>query len=92
MRLRVGHLGILGHHAGCQQLDLALGESATVGDVLREIGARFGDRFPDEVWDRRQGRFASCISAFVDMKDVEDYDAPLGDGSEVLFVTMIAGG
>ncbi len=85
-------LGILGHYAGCQQFELDLAGSATVGDVVREIAARYGDRFPEELWDRRRGCFAPGISAFVDMNDAEDYETPLGDGSEVLFVTMIAGG
>lgn len=92
MRIRVGLLGILGHYAGCQQVDLELSDRATVAEVVREVARRFGDRFPEEVWERGPGRFAPGISAFVDMAEVEDYGAPLRDGNEVLFVTIMAGG
>jgi len=92
MKVRVTFLGILAEYASLPYLDLEMGEGTSVRDLLREVGSQFSGRWPKEVWDAHQSRFGPMVGVFLDEREVEDEDARLHDGSEVILLPMMAGG
>ncbi|MBI2907271.1 MAG: MoaD/ThiS family protein [Chloroflexi bacterium] len=91
MKAFVSLLGIIGEYAGSGNLELDVEEGATVGDLLGEIGDRVGGGMPPDLWDPERRAFSPMVSVFLDGKDAED-SAPLREGSEVILLSMIAGG
>lgn len=69
-----------------------LPDPATYGDLLTRVGEQFGERFPDNMWDRQAGDFHDHISALYEGVRLEGPDAPIGDGAEIIFIIGIAGG
>ncbi len=92
MRIRLSLLGMLAEYAGSSSIEMELKRDSTIKDLLNEVGERFGDAFPRQVWDPERRVFHPTIGVFLDLRDVEDEDTPLKDGSEVILLPMIAGG
>jgi len=92
LRVRVSFLGILAEYAGVAEVEVELAAGATIADLHRELGRRYAGRFPPEVWDPQAGRFSPYIHTFLEEQDVEDPATPLHEGSQVILLTMIAGG
>ena len=92
MRIRLSLLGILAEYTGFSTTEIELKGSSTIKDLLKEVGDRFGNAFPPQVWDPERRTFHPTIGVFLDLKDVENEDTPLKDGSEVILLPMIAGG
>lgn len=92
MKVKVSLLGIVGEYVGHPDLELEMVEGASVGDLLRELGDRYAERLPYDLWDPQKKAFSPMISVFLDGKDVSDENAPLKEGSEVILLSMIAGG
>ena len=91
MRVKVSLLGIMAEYAGSPQLEMGLGEGATLGHLLAEVGARLGDRFPSGIWDPMTGAFAPSVAIFLNGRDGEEH-LPLEEGSEVILLPLMAGG
>ncbi|MFH1486348.1 MAG: MoaD/ThiS family protein [Chloroflexota bacterium] len=92
MKVKVSLLGIIGEYVGHPSLDIKLEEGTTVGVLLGEIGERYAERMPVDLWDPEKKVFSPMINVFLDGKDVEDEKAALKEGSEVILLYMIAGG
>jgi len=92
MRIRLSLLGILAEYAGSSNIEMELKAGSTIKDLLNEVGDRFGNTFPPQVWDPERRVFHPTIGVFLDLKDVEAEDTPLKEGSEVILLPMIAGG
>jgi len=92
MRIRLSLLGILSEYIGNSNIEMELKEGSTIKDLLNEVGERFGNTFPPQVWDPERRVFHPTIGVFLDLKDVEDEGTPLKEGSEVILLPMIAGG
>ena len=92
MRIRLSLLGILAEYAGFPNVEIELKGGSTIKDLLNEVGERFGNAFPPQVWDPERRVFSPTIGVFLDLKDVEDENTPLKEGSEVILLPMIAGG
>ncbi|MBI2866221.1 MAG: MoaD/ThiS family protein [Chloroflexi bacterium] len=92
MLVHVSLVGILAEYAGGPDLQVELGEGATLADLHRALGQRPGARFPSEVWDPSSGCFTAVVRSFIDEEDVEDLSRTLHEGSRVILLTMIAGG
>jgi len=91
MRVKVSLLGIMAEYAGFPHLEVGLEEGATLGQLLAEVGARLGDRLPPGIWDPVTGAFAPSVAIFLDGRDGEEH-LPLEEGSEVIFLPLMAGG
>ena len=92
MRIRLSLLGILAEYTGFSNIEMEMKGGSTIKDLLNEVGERFGTVFPPQVWDPMQRAFNPTIGVFLDLKDVEDENTPLSEGSEVILLPMIAGG
>jgi len=92
MRIRLSFLGILSEYTRCSNLEIEMKRGSTIKQLLNEIGNRFGEAFPPQVWDPERRAFSPTIGVFLDLKDVEDENIPLKEGSEVILLSMIAGG
>jgi molybdopterin converting factor small subunit len=92
MNVTVIFLGILKDKAGLEKLDVDLPNGATFGDLMREIGSRFGDKFPETAWDREANAFKPPIMTVGDGRDLESPDTPLMQGEKIKIVAPLAGG
>ena len=92
MIIRLSLLGILAEYAGLSNIEIEMRGGSTIKDLLNEVGERFGNNFPPQVWDPERRAFGPTIGVFLNLKDVEDENTPLKEGSEVLLLPMIAGG
>lgn len=92
MRIRLSFLGILSEYTKCSNLEIEMNRGSTIKHLLNEVGDRFGDAFPPQVWDPERKAFSPTIGVFLDLKDVEDENTLLKEDSEVILLSMIAGG
>jgi molybdopterin converting factor small subunit len=92
MNVTVIFFGILKEKAGLETLELGLPDGATFGDLMREIGSRFGEKFPETAWDREANAFKPPIMTVGDGRDLESPDTPLIEGENIKIVAPLAGG
>ena len=91
VRLRV--FGVLSQYMGGihQAVDLPAG--ATLGDLLAEIGRRWGEALPEQLWVAEgAGRFRGAVILRAGGSDLHDLGAPLPEGQEVAILMPMAGG
>jgi len=90
VRLRV--FGVLSQYVGGihQAVDLPAG--ATLGDLLAEIGRRWGEQLPEQLWDHAAGRFRGAVILRAGGSDLHELGAPLPEGQEVAILVPMAGG
>jgi len=92
MKIRVNFLGTLAKYAGVDSFDIELDDDACYGDLLQEIGARYGDKLPRKCWDPEKIEFIKPISAIGSNGDIEEHDTPLAGHQEVHFLLPVSGG
>jgi molybdopterin converting factor small subunit len=91
VRLRV--FGVLSQYLGGIHQTVELPEGATLGDLLAEIGCRWGEQLPERLWDAEgAGRFRGPVILRAGGSDLHDVGAPLPEGQEVAILMPIAGG
>ena len=78
--------------AGSSSIEVELLNGCTCGEAIHQLGKSPGNRLPPEIWDAEQEAFTSLVSIFVDYTQVEDFDQPLHNGSELLMIVPLAGG
>ena len=61
MKVTVKFMGPLGEYAGEHAVEFAFSHPATYGALLEEIGRRFGQCFPEKIWDTNGGGFKPGI-------------------------------
>lgn len=92
MIVNVRLFGMLGVLLKKRLVALQMAEGATLGDVLTELGKRFGAEFTDRVL-RAPGEMHSYCHVFVNDAQVEDLDKELkanGSTAEVGMILLMA--
>lgn len=92
MVVNVRFFGLLAAMAGERRVTLSLPEGSTLGDVVAELGKRFGQNFLDSIV-RAPGEMHSYCQAFVNDTQVDDLAAGLeagGPAAEVGLILLMA--
>ena len=92
MRITVIFFNIVKQYAGVPGMEVELNDDASLGELLQEVGRRFGDKFPAWLWDPQNEAFNPSILVFVDNGQGRDLTCRLHDGSEVSLAVGLAGG
>jgi molybdopterin converting factor small subunit len=90
VRLRV--FGVLSSYMGGSRHSVELPEGATLGDLLTEVDCQWGDRLPEQLWDRQAKRFRGAVIVHAGGSDLHDWSARLPEGQEVSILMPMAGG
>ena len=88
MVVNVRLFGMLGILFKERSVALQMAERATLGDVLTELGKRFGREFMERVF-RVPGEMHSYCQVFVNNNEVDDLDKELETNGSVTEVGMI---
>jgi molybdopterin converting factor small subunit len=92
MKIKVNFMGTLSKYAGVESVDIDLDDDACYGDLLEEIGRRYGDKLPKKCWDPDKVEFIKPINAIGSNGDIEERDTLLAGHEEVYFLLPISGG
>jgi molybdopterin converting factor small subunit len=92
MRVSVTFAGPLGDYVGERTVQFDLPPEASYGALLREIGSRFGERFPPRIWDEGASDFKAGILVIGAGRDLDSPSIPLMDGEEIKVLPLLAGG
>jgi molybdopterin converting factor small subunit len=92
MRVTVQFMGPLKDFVGEQTAEFDLPEGAAYGALLDEIGRRFGQCFPEKIWDRNGGGFKAGILIIGTGRDLDDRETLLKDGEEIKVLPLLGGG
>jgi len=92
MVVRVRVFGVLSQYMGGTHQAVEMPAGATLGDLLEEIGRRWGEQLPEQLWDRAEGRFRGAVILRAGGSDLHDLGAPLPEGQEVAILMPMAGG
>jgi molybdopterin converting factor small subunit len=92
MRITVLFWGPLKEYVGEEREQFDLPEDSVYGTLLDEIGRRFGQRFPERIWDREARVFKAGILTVGAGRDLDDRETALIDGEEIKVLPMLGGG
>ena len=84
--------GILADWVGTPSAGFELTDGSTDADLMQEIGRRYRQNMPAQLWDPQTNAFNQKVRAFRDGKALDPVDNPLSDGEEITFMLLIAGG
>lgn len=91
MKIKTCFHGVLTEWITVETADFDLGPEPTYADLLKEIGNRFAEGMPPQLWDRGRDCFHSSVLAIGDGRSLE-MESALKSGEEVTFYLMLAGG
>lgn len=92
MKVTVIFLGPLKVFVGQRSVEFDLPKEATYGDLLDDIWLRYGERFPEGIWDAEKGDFKQQILAVGSGRDLNSRDEPLQDGEDIKLMPFLPGG
>ena len=92
MKILLKPIGDLRDYFGREQQEIELPDNATARDLLVAIGERWGGNLPAYLWDSQTCAFRGPVFLVVDSKVLQDLNAPLRDGIEVVVLKALAGG
>lgn len=92
MKVKVNFMGTLSNYAGVESVEIELPDGALYDDLLRELAARYGGKFPKKCWDAERGEFIKPISAIGSNGDIETRDTLLSENEEIHFLIPVSGG
>jgi molybdopterin converting factor small subunit len=92
MKVTVRFFGPLGKQAGQEIVHFDFPKGGTYGDLLDEIGNRFGNRFHERIWDAQKNVFKPGILVIGTGRDLDSRDTSLNDGEEIKIVAVLGGG
>ncbi len=92
MRVTVQFMGPLKDFVGEQTAEFDFPVQVKYGDLLEEIGSRFGHCFPEKIWDTNGGGFKPGILVMGDGRDLEDPETLLEDGEAIRVLPLLGGG
>ena len=84
--------GILADWVGTPSASFELTEDSSFVDLMLEIGRRYRQNMPDQLWDQKTNSFNKKVRAFKDAKALDPADNSLADGDVITFMVLIAGG
>jgi len=91
MKIRARFHGVLNEWVTEETADFDLGPAPTYADLLKDIGNRFGDDMPPELWDKRESKFHKSVLAVGDGRNLV-MESALESDEEITFYLMLAGG
>jgi molybdopterin converting factor small subunit len=92
MKVTVQFMGPMKDFVGEQTAEFDFPEPVKYGDLLREIGSRFGHCFPEKIWDTNGGGFKPGILVMGTGRDLDDPEALLIDGERIRVLPLLGGG
>ena len=92
MKVTVQFMGPLRDFVGKQTAEFDFPERVTYGVLLEEIGRRFGQCFPEKIWDANGGGFKAGILIMGKGRDLDDRETLLMDGEEIKVLPLLGGG
>jgi len=92
MTVKAIFYGILSEWVGEKEVEFELPEGATYGQLLKEIGHRFGTVMPDMLWDRLKNDFSAPVLALSSNGRINSEESPLEENEEVTFMLKVGGG
>jgi molybdopterin converting factor small subunit len=92
MKVTVTFFGPLGEQAGQERVQFDLPQGSTYGDLLDDIGRRFGDRFHERIWDSKENLFKPGILTVGTGRDLRFRYTTLKEDEEIKVVPLVAGG
>ena len=92
MKVTVQFMGPLKDYAGEQAAEFDFPGQVTYGALLDEIGRRFGQCFPEKIWDTNGGGFKAGILIMGTGRDLDDRATLLEDGEEIKVLPLFGGG
>ena len=84
--------GILADWVGTPSAGFKLSEGSNWADLMLEIGRRYRQNMPAQLWDQKTNSFNQKVRAFRDSKALDPVNHPLADGDVITFMLLIAGG
>ena len=84
--------GILSDWVGTKEADFELPDGALYADLLSEIGTRYGDNMPPQLWDPAEENFRGPIMASGDGRNIDSLETILKNGEKITFLLMLSGG
>ena len=84
--------GILADWVGAPSASFELSQDSTLTDLMLEIGRRYRQNMPDQLWDQKTNSFNKKVRAFKDAKALDHANSSLTDGDIITFMVLIAGG
>ena len=92
MEVNVLLFGALQQQIGQKKIHFSLPPEARFGDLLDEIGRRFGNRISGYLWDAESHEFKPGVRAVAERGFLESREAPLRDGEEIRIFPSMGGG
>ena len=92
MHIKTQFHGILADWVGTPSASFELTEDSTLVDLMLEIGRRYRQNMPVQLWDQKTNSFNKKVRAFKDAKAIDPVDNSLADGDVITFMVLIAGG
>ena len=92
MKVTVKFIGPLRDFVGEEAVQFDFPNPATYGNLLDEIGRRFGKSLPAKIWDANGGGFKVGILTIGEGRDLDDRAALLKDGEEIKVLPLLGGG
>ena len=92
MKVTVMFFGPLGEQAGQETVQFDLPKGGTYGDLLNEIGQKFGNQFHERIWDAQENTFKAGILIVGTGRDLDSRETPLNEGEEIKIVPILGGG
>ncbi len=92
MRVKVFIPGLLGRDLRVRNLTFEVAEGTTVGDLLLELGKRFGPGLPSGLWDVEAEVFNPVVRAARCGEGLLDQASHLRADDEILILSRVAGG
>ena len=84
--------GILADWVGAPSASFELSQDSNLNDLMLEIGRRYRQNMPDQLWDQKTNSFSKKVRAFKDAKALDPAKSSLTDGDIITFMVLIAGG
>jgi molybdopterin converting factor small subunit len=92
MRIRVNFLGTLSNYTGADSVEIELEDGARYGDLLAELGRRYGTKFPEKCWNGEKVEFRKPVSAISSSGDIDARETLLIDNDEIHILIPVSGG
>jgi len=92
MKITARFHGILADWVGTPSAGFELPANAAYADLVKEIGRRYKQYMPEQLWDQKNNTFNAKVRPFRDGKSLNAMDSFLREGDEITFLLMMAGG
>jgi molybdopterin converting factor small subunit len=94
MKITAVFNGILANYIGMKRAEFDLTAGAKYADLLNAIGHNYGEKMPEQLWNKKQVKFEAAILATRDARRLNPFKlgTPLKEGDEINFFISLAGG